>query len=248
MVTYKERGYFVFDGIDSRAYGVYLSAGMAFDGAEDDYEKIEIPGRSGDLIMSSNRLRNRPGSYPAFIFAYDERSFSRKVENFRNAIGSRRGYFKLQDSYNPDTYMMAAYTGGMSVSPQSMNRVGSFDITFDCKPQRFLSSGDVETVYTGNGSIFNPTGFASKPLLIVTGYGQIGLGDYIITITGDANTVTYIDCDVMDAYGITGGIKVGRNGSVTTGKNYPTIEPGINGISLGANISKLSITPRWWEK
>lgn len=248
MVEYKKRGYFVFDGIDSRTYGVYLSAGMAFDGAEDDYEKIEIPGRSGDLIISANRFRNREGTYPALIFSRNENDFSRKVARFRNAIGAKRGYFRLQDSYNPDTFMLAAYTGGMSVSAASMNRAGQFDITFDCKPQRFLASGEAETVFTAGGSIFNPTGFASKPLLIVKGYGQIGLGDYLITIAGDSGSVTYIDCDVMDAYGYTGGVKVSRNGSVTTGKNYPTIEPGLNGISLGSNISELSITPRWWQK
>lgn len=243
-----KRAYFIFDGLKSSDYGVYISSGMAFDDAEDDFEKVEIPGRSGDLIISKNRFKNRAGEYPAFIFASGAEQLSRKIETFRNAIGSRRGYCKLYDSYNPDSYMIAAYAGGLEVDAKSRNRLGEFKIEFDCKPQRFLMSGEQEITYTAGGAIHNPTLFEAKPMLKVTGYGTIGIGDYTIVITGNADTVTYIDCDVMDAYALSGGAKVSRNGYIETGNYFPVLKPGRNPITMGANITEMTITPRWWKK
>ena len=243
-----KRAYFIFDGLKSSDYGVYISAGMAFSDAEDDFEKVEIPGRSGDLIISKNRLKNRAGEYPAFIFASNAAELSERVERFRNAIGSKSGYFRLFDSYNPGSYMIAAYAGGLKVDAKSRNRLAEFTIAFDCKPQRFLMSGESEIEYTEAGAIFNPTLFDAKPMIKVTGYGTLGLGDYSIEITGEAGMVTYIDCDMMEAYSLSGGAKVSRNAYIDTGPYFPVIKPGSNGITMDATITKVAITPRWWKK
>lgn len=243
-----KKAYFIFDGLNSSDYGVYISAGMAFSDAEDDFEKVEIPGRSGDLLIPKNRFRNRSGKYPAFIFARDEEGLSKKVETFRNAIGSKRGYYKLFDSYNPDSYMLAAYAGGLEVSPKSRNRVAEFDVQFDCKPQRFLMTGDNEIEYTADGTIHNPTLFSSKPLLAISGYGTLTIGDYTVEITGTAGTVMYIDCDIMEAYSFTGQTRISRNTDVETGPYFPELKPGLNEISMDASITKVVITPRWWKK
>lgn len=242
-----ERGYFIFDGERSSDYGVFISAGMAFDSAEDEYTMLPIPGRSGDLYIGQNRFSNREAEYPAFIFAGSSYEFSKKLREFRRSIGAKKGYCRLSDSYNPDLFTLAVYKGGLEVEPVHFNRAGSFKIRFECKPQRFLLSGEAERTYTASGAIYNPTGFAAKPLIKVTGYGTIGIGDYTVTITGTASTVTYVDCDVMESYGITDGVKTSRNAYVNTGVYYPELKPGNNTITLGANISEAVITPRWWE-
>ena len=122
-------------------------------------------------------------------------------------------------------------------------------VTF--KPMIRLASDEVGEYippYNGTTEIYNPTKFPSKPLLEVTGYGTVGIGDITITITGTANQVTYIDCDMMESYRESGASVVSANNLVSfSGNDYPVIEPYVSGISLGSNISEVVITPHWWR-
>lgn len=241
-----KRGFFIFGDVNSKEHGIYLSAGGAFNMPEPEYDTVEIPGRSGDLLVKSDRFRNIDVSYPAFTFAANREGFRKRMTDIRSALGSQIGYRKLWDSYNPEEYRLAIFKGGIDTKPVARVKAGDFDISFECKPQRFLMDGEEEISLTADGQVFNPTRFASKPLIAVTGYGALGIGDYTVAIQGTASMVTYIDCDIMDTYIISGGVKTSRNAYVTTGAYFPELKPGVNNIDLSSNISKVAIVPRWW--
>ena len=59
--------WFIFDGKNSRDYGIYISGSGTFNAPEMDITTVEIPGRNGDLTISNNRFRNITVEYPAFI-------------------------------------------------------------------------------------------------------------------------------------------------------------------------------------
>lgn len=130
-----------FDGDDSRDYGVYITGEAVYNAPEREVEMISIPGRSGQLALDKGRFENIEVTYPAGIYADNEADFAEAISNFRNLLCSKRGYVRLQDEYHPNEYRMAVYKSGLEVEP-TMLKAGKFDIVFDCKPQRYLTSGE----------------------------------------------------------------------------------------------------------
>ena len=174
-----------FDGVSSRTYGVYITGEAVYNAPERDVEMITIPGRNGSFALDNGRFENIEVSYPAGIFADTEADFRQAISDFRNFLCSRNGYVRLQDEYNPDEYRMAVYKSGLEVTP-AMLKAGEFTITFDCKPQRWLTSGETkQTIASSGDTITNPTLFEASPLLEVYGYGAVSFNNYDIEIMSD---------------------------------------------------------------
>ncbi len=233
------RNYLIFNGEDSRDYGVYISGQGTFGAPARAYNVVPIAGRNGDLVTHEKRLENIEVTYKAFIYT----NFDANLRNFRNFLLSSIGYKKLSDSYHTDEFRMALYDEDFDPDVTSMNDAGEFNIRFNCKPQRFLNSGEDVTTLTADGTIYNPTLYDSQPLLRVYGNGILGIGSQSITISG-ADVYTDIDCEMMDAYKGT----ANKNHTITlTDYKFPVFTPGINSIDLGSGITKVEITPRWWR-
>ena len=232
------RNYFTLDGVDSRDFGVYISGQGTFSAPARSYELLPVPGRNGDLVGTEKRFENGELTYPAFIYA----NFKQNIADFRAFLNSLFGYHRLVDSYHPNEYRMVFFQGEFDPDVTAKNDAASFDITFNCKPQRFLLSGEQATTLTADGTITNPTRFNSQPLLRVYGAGDLGINGDTITIS-QADVYTDIDCEMMDAYKGT----ENRNQYITlTNYNFPVLVPGENGIALGEGITRVEITPRWW--
>ena len=177
---------FIFDGIDSKGFGVYISGAGVYNAPERDIEEIEIPGRNGAYMLDRGRFHNITVTYPAGLFGTDGDEFAAGIRRLRNALASRRGYCKLIDEYNPLEYRMAVYRGGLEADPAAINgenKAAQFEIQFECKPQRFRIDGDQPVKMTDGGTIDNPTLFDAKPLLKADGYGSIGINGEEMNIT-----------------------------------------------------------------
>ena len=164
-----------FDSANSGTYGVYITGEAVYNAPERDVEMIEIPGRNGAFALDHGRFQNIEVSYPAGIFADDETDFAQAISDFRNLLCSKKGYCKLTDDYNDGEYRMAVYKSGLEVTPAQL-RAGEFEIVFECKPQRFLVSGEDKITVTSGDDINNPTLFDAKPLIEATGYGTMNIG------------------------------------------------------------------------
>ena len=177
---------FIFDGIDSKGFGVYITGSGVYNAPEREIEAIEIPGRNGAYMLDRGRFHNVTVTYPAGMFARDGEDFADGIRKLRNALASRRGYCKLIDEYNPLEYRMAVYRGGLEVEPTAINgdnKAAQFEIQFDCKPQRFRIDGDQPVKVVDGGVIDNPTLFEAKPLLQVYGYGDISINGETISVS-----------------------------------------------------------------
>lgn len=102
----------------------------------------------------------------------------------------------------------------------------------------------------------NPTLFVAKPFLRVYGYGQFtNRSDPGVLVIIDDTGTEYvdIDCETMNVYyGDTNlASYVGFRDLSTSryGVDAPTFAPGETGIHLidFAHITKIEVTPRWWE-
>lgn len=229
------RNWLTFDGVSSKDFGVYINGNQTYNAPARSREVVNVPGRNGALMLDNGRFDNIDVTYHAFIY----RDFSSNVEGFRNLLLSRTGYKKIVDTYHADEYRLGIFKGDFSADVVEWLEAGEFDLVFDCKPQRFLLSGEEEVEFSSSGSILNETEQIAKPLLRVYGTGSFTVGSGTMTISS-ANTYTDIDCDLMDAYKGT----TNCNGNVSG--SFPTLKPGENTVTLNTGITKIIITPRWW--
>lgn len=209
-----------------------------------NYNTVVVPGRSGTLLMDLDSYDNIQREYDIQIHGDTDLA---RFTAMRNYLASSSGYLRLTDTFDPGHYFMAAYTEpfGMTADFHSLKR-GRGTITFDCKPQRLLLTGENAILLTTDGSVTNPTRYAAKPMIKVTtttsGACLLGVGSTAITITWQG--VIYIDCETGRAYN--GATALDRYVALNT-IDYPTLPPGTTGITLGTGISRVEITPRWWE-
>lgn len=172
---------FTYDGESSRDYGVFLTGEGVFDAPARSVEEIDVPGKNGTFIIDLGRFENNTLTYKAGLVDFNESDFADRISDVRNWLCSKKGYKRLSDEYNPNEYRLAAYKNGVQVE-HANRETGEFEITFDCKPQRWLTSGETGVVVANNGTITNPTLFYSEPMLEVKGYGNLTVNGYDISI------------------------------------------------------------------
>lgn len=241
--------YFIFNGRSSLDFGVYIGGQATFNAPQRDISKISISGRNGDLIRDNGRFLNIEVTYNVVIM----KEFREKTAEIRAWLKSATSYARLEDTYNPDYYRMGVCTGSIEFDTLAFNEAGKAQITFDCKPQRFLKEGE-NTISLGSltslgTDIYNPTEFPSKPLIRVYASGTVIMSvgksskRYEMTIA-DISEYIDIDCDLMDCY--KGALN--QNSKVTLQDGFPQLESGINDVALGEGSAEASvdIIPRWW--
>lgn len=231
--------YFTFDGKSTKDFCTYITNAGLYAAPARRYQSIEVSGRNGALTIDDGDYRNVEIIYPAFIYEDFQRNFSA----LKGFLYSKKGYKKLQTTIAPDEYRKAIFKAVDDVQVTKESSIGGFNLIFDCMPQRYLESGDRPTTYTAGGSIYNATDYEAKPLIRVYGNGTFGIGETTITISGNTD-YTDIDCEIMDAYYGA----VNRNSNIVLpGHVFPTLKPGANGITLGSGITRIIVTPRWWQ-
>lgn len=227
-----------FDNRCSIDFGIIASGSGTFNAPERDVSMIEIPGRNGNLIIDNHRFKNISVSYPAFI----TKNFTKNSDAARLWLLATSGYKRLEDDYHPDYYRMAQFMGPIDFDMRFLNWSGETQLTFDCKPQRFLKSGDNAQTVANNSTIYNDW-MPSLPMLEIlgSGDGEIIIGQNQISITGlDGNM--FIDCDTQNAYYNYQNL----NNKISIFGNFPILDTGPNKIIFSGGIQTLKITPRWW--
>ncbi len=205
------------------------------------YEVTHIPGKSGDVYFDTGEFENVEMEYDVNFGSY----YKRYPEMFSPVAGwlsAPTGYCRLEDSYDPEHYRLAVFSGGVEFE-NVLNHAGKAKIKFDCKPQRYLKDGENPIVFTAAGYIHNPTWFDAKPYIKVygSGNGTLRIENLIITFTG-IDSYIELDSEIQDAYKGT----VNCNSKVSM-EEFPTLGPGVTNVSFTGGITKVEITPRWWE-
>lgn len=229
--------FFLFDGKNSRDFGIYISGDQTFNAPEKEVESIEIPGRNGDLTISRNRFKNIAVSYSAFI----RRGFDGSAAAARAWLLGGDGYRRLEDSYHPEYYRMARFTGPLDFSMRFLNYAGEMTLTFDCKPQRWKKSGEYP-IPCASGMHLHNDGFPALPLIKVsgTGAGSLTVGSVTVAIHS-LDGYVMLDSDTQNAYKDT----LNKNSTISA-PEFPVLQPGENVVSWTGGIAAVEITPRWW--
>lgn len=236
-----------YDGKALSDFGVYVSGEGVFGTPEKDYTVTEVPGRNGDIYSFNKRYKNITVTYRAFIIGRDRvtgnatQDFALKMQGLRAWLNHADKYCRISDTYHPDQYRMGIHSEQMDVY-EKLLRSGSFDLVFQCKPQRFLTAGEVAQVFTDPGALDNPYYFDAQPHIRVYGYGFLYIGEYGIQIAQSSLPYVDIDCERMDAY--YGAINC--NNMIAFSSDFPVLVPGRSEITFDGTIERVEITPRWW--
>ena len=205
---------------------------------ERDYTITHIPGRNGDIIQDNGCYKNVERTYEVSFDAPNE-DFATYANVVSAWLHSTTGYARLEDSYEPNYYRMATYQES-NIFENLYNKAGTATIVFECKPQRFLKTGDNIIAIQNSLTIMNPTGFEAYPLFKVTGTSGV------LTVNGNSITFSSIDdfvmldCELQDAY------KENINKNSTISGTFPVLKPGSNTIRWTGGISSVTMKPRWW--
>lgn len=174
---------FIFDGENSRDYGVYVTDVEVFGTPVRSVEMVQIPGRNGAFALDKGSWENIEVTYKCAMGCETPADFKAGISAFRNMLASRIGYKRLEDEINADEYRMALYKGGMSV-PTINKETATFDVVFECQPQRYLKSGETAVSVSSGDTISNPTLYDASPLLEfrAAAAGDISINDDVINI------------------------------------------------------------------
>lgn len=228
------------------------------DAAFEPYENIcPISGWTGaNVVVSPTQSAEDGTTHPVSWETEAGTVYGGEMELVSGILKARPYYA----SYNSETLVgpwissMDVYTPGTTptIGAQVVD-LGGTETVYQLTPTQITTlkgqnniwadTGDVTVVVVSPFTIENPTLFDAKPLLRVYGSGTVGIGEYTFTVS-EADEYTDIDCEMMDCYKGA----VNKNPYVTfSNYEFPVLVPGDNTITMGAGITKIEITPRWYS-
>ena len=174
-----------YNGVDLREYGLYTNGNKVFSSPKKNYTKVSVPGR-GDLFFWDGTYSNVDVEYSSILLPtpiFNSNSFESKFRNntidIKSVLLSAEGYVRIEDTYNPDEFRLGVFEGPLDIDAVLLS-AGNATLKFNCKPERFLFSGEEEIALTYSDgfidrdyvSLSNPTSFISKPLITIKGDGE----------------------------------------------------------------------------
>lgn len=201
---------------------------------------VQIAGTNRELVDMEDAWDCYDQTYSMYLGNGEENSIQEALSEVARVL-FKNGWQVLIDDYEPDYYRLAYYQGGFD-SDNRYTRLGKFDISFRCRPERFLMAGNGDIIVSSGDTIKNPTAYPAKPLIRITGGGS-----GILTVAGTVMSFTdiadylYIDCDTMDVYRQ---IAENRNNLMTG--SFPVLPSGDSTITFTGGIESVTISPRFY--
>ena len=238
--------YFTYNGRSSADFGLHIEKKDVFSAPEYDAEFISIPGRSGDIINSNRRFSNIKVTYTVFLARKNTVSLASVLRDIKGWLYSEPDrYHEITDSYDAEYFRYGVISGSLDTEEQ-LNKVGSFTVTFNCKPFKYSVVGQ-QTVSADASelTITNPTAFESRPYIKLYGSGAVMLNisspdsTSLWTISAIDEYIE-IDSELMNCFKDT----TLKNDTVT-GDGFPILKPGTTTIACAGNVQRIEVIPRW---
>lgn len=235
-------GVIKFNGVGSDTLNIVVETRPDYEMPLKKYERVHIPGRNGDIVIDTGDYDNVNRTYNVAIVGggLNAPALSRKLSKWLN----QPGYCRLEDTYQPDVYMLATYEEQISIV-NMFDQAGRASITFNRMPQRFLKSGETPIEFhEDNSCIRNPTDRIALPQIKIygSGAGSVTIGDHIINISHMGGYII-VDSVKQDVYTDIRNM----NGYVTLTNGFPElITDETIPIKFSGDVTRVDITPNWW--
>ena len=247
----------VYNGKNLEDFGVTSIGAGAFGSPARDIEQIHVPGLNGDLLFDNGGYQNTTVEYPDCCISGN---FPNKFAALRTFLLSDPGYHRLEDDYNPDEYRMAEFRGPLTPDVHTARgyRSGTFTLSFNAKPQRYLKEGaeEIEIIdWSKIKNIWMPAQpiFKIKPgangTCRISFDGGGGGSVYVKDSTGENDMIYEIDM----ATGVAVRYKEAQSGTrynaaSSVGSGLFTIPPGEHVWRIFSSGSPQAwVKPMWWR-
>ena len=237
---------FTYNGRSSADFGLHIEKKDVFSAPEYDAEFISVPGRSGDIINPNRRFSNVKVTYTVFLSRKNTAALASVLRDIKGWLYSEPDrYHEITDSYDTEYFRYGVISGNLDIEEQ-LNKVGSFTVTFNCKPYKYSFAGQaVVAVDASELTITNPTAFESRPYIKLYGSGAVTLN---VSSGNSTNSWTIsaideyieIDSELMNCFKGT----VLKNDTVK-GTEFPVLKPGTCTISCTGDVTRIEVIPRW---
>lgn len=196
----------------------------------------EIDGKNGDLITKLGYSAYDKTIEIGLYGTYD----INEIISFFNSKGI------ITFSNEPDKYYY--YEIINQIDYNKLLKFKTANVVFHCQPFKYKVGETPITLASGDNTITNEGNIYSKPILTITGSGDISISldeNQIFSIDMSNNSVIVIDTENMEAYDPTTGNLLNRK--VTGDYENFKIEIGNNTLSISGTITSGSITNymRW---
>ncbi len=145
-------GKIYFNGVElTETYGMEILGRGTYGAPARDIEQVHVPGRNGDLLFDNGGYMNYDLTYPECCIAENFPVYGAQLRNF---LLSDPGYHKLYDSYDMRHYRLAEFRGPFlpDVHTARNNQSAVFDLSFNCRPFRYLQEVGYENIIFCIGS------------------------------------------------------------------------------------------------
>lgn len=233
--------YFIFNGKSSKDFGVRIQSKNIYSAPKYDVTLITIPGRNGELVSPNGGFPNVAVSYNCYLPTKSIEELGEKITAVKNWLYKDVGeYHDLTDSYDGKFIRKALFNSKLDISDEC-RKIGTFNISFSCKPFRYLKEGLLISTYTVPFTLNNPFSFNSKPYFRINGKGKgtLTINNKVWSFE-TINGYTECDSELMNFYHDT----VLKNDTVT-GEGFPELELGENKVSFDGGIVSVQVIPRW---
>lgn len=189
-----------------------------------------VAGRNGSVLLVDESFPNVQQSYEVYLSA-ESSGLPTVAAACAAWLCEPKGYASLTDSYDTTVTREGFLVDGFDIE-NALNKFGRCTITFSCKPQKWLASGQTSTTSL---TLVNPTKFEAKPLLKVSGVGVIDINGTEIEVLESVSNF-YIDCETQNA----------EDNTKIFCLEFPVLTAGTSSVTHDNTITSIEITPRWW--
>lgn len=231
------KDYIIWKGVNSRTVGITVTDLPEIILPEERVTFTDVPGLSGSLAQTEG------------VDVYNDITLAVKCycpDPTPAAVAAIAAYFRgagrLELPNRPEGYYEARVVNQIAFAKILRgNSPRTFTVNFRCKPFLHLYSGETEQTVNSGDFLHNPTGVQAKPLITITGSGDITLlvGTQIIQLNGIEGGII-LDSELQEAYWE----NVLKN-SCMTGE-FPVLFEGNTAVSWTAGtVTEVRIIPRW---
>ena len=227
-------------------WGLKVSDVNVFDSPVRSQEEIVVPGRNGTLIIDNGSWKNIDITYTCY---FEKSNFAKSLADFQSYLGKLKGYQRIEDTIRLGEYRLANLSEMVSIKRDGAGyHSGVFDITFNCKPQRFLKSGE-EPIYIippyFSGTTMQTQKYEGERMPLMYAYAYEGVTFGSLTY----NVYYYSGDDLVDTYTETitrAGMLTAYTGTVfdhwRAAINFGSENPDNYFFTIGVNPESNSIT------
>ena len=275
-------GALTFNGKTAASLGLRIGGVTPYGSPGREVQSFYVPGRIGAVYPAKDytSLPNEIREYAAALYkrAGSMETVERAMADIRDWLFNVDGYAELRDSYEPQFYRRAYFTGDFTPVRKGAGQNFEIPLRFSCDPRRFIvGNHDIQVSAAGSSATYITTpsieGFEirdpSRPLIYISTAGEsvtisfspvpdgVPYGQIILNGGGRARDF-YFDAETYNAWVPEGSVYEAEatypfgtntaNGEIADVLGDIRIGPGQTKISFNSSTVLLIITPRWWVR